>query len=530
MRHINVLDVTLRDGGCVIDFNFGQTYMDKILEAQENAGIEIVELGYIDEKKGSINGRTQYINEQIIPKCILKKKNPNTLYVAMIDYGKYDISKLKTKTEKDIDGIRIAFHKANRFDVIPIAKEIMSKGYRFYIQPMVTFRYSDAELLEYIKIINREIPEASGFYVVDSFGEMRPNDVQRILKLINDNLIDSMTIGFHSHNNLQLSYSNAMAVLQFPTHRDLILDCSIMGMGKGAGNLNTELLLEHLNLFYKKKYRISPLLKVIDEVLNQIRAESYWGYAPEYYLSSANHCTPSYASFFYNKHMLPINQVGELLSLIKEDKKLSFDKTYAEDLYLNYNNSNKVNDEVVVSELQGALNNKMVLLVAPGKSLNGATKILEAYCNKQDMVSIGINIVNSYKLDYYLITKTDLYRKAVKKLPSVIITSNVVVGEEKKVKKINYANWITREEKIQDSAATIIFNLLRKCNIRGIYLIGFDGFSPNINDNYYNSSLRRPVTEKEALQRNNNMKSLIRSMRDNGIPIIFLTDSLYELP
>ena len=71
MNNLKVLDVTLRDGGCVIDFNFGQAYMEKILTSQENAGVDIIELGYIDERRGSKSGRTQYINEQVIPQCIL---------------------------------------------------------------------------------------------------------------------------------------------------------------------------------------------------------------------------------------------------------------------------------------------------------------------------------------------------------------------------------------------------------------------------------------------------------------------------
>ena len=68
MRNLKVLDVTLRDGGCVNNFDFGQNYMDKILAAQESSGVDIIELGYIDEKKGSVSGRTQYINEQVIIK------------------------------------------------------------------------------------------------------------------------------------------------------------------------------------------------------------------------------------------------------------------------------------------------------------------------------------------------------------------------------------------------------------------------------------------------------------------------------
>ena len=366
MNSLKVLDVTLRDGGCVNDFNFGQLYMEKILAAQEASGVDIIEMGYIDENRGAVSGRTQYVNEWVISEHILKHKKPGVIYVAMIDYGKFDVNKLQPRMKNGIDGIRMAFHKKDRFNVIELGKKIMEKGYLFFIQPMITLRYSDMELLELISLVNRELPNAYGFYLVDSFGEMRPNDMSRMLNLVDHNLIPDMTLGFHSHNNLQLSYSNAMTMLQFPTTRDLILDCSIMGMGKGSGNLNTELLLEHLNLFYGKNYKIVPLLEIIDKVINQFHNEFYWGYAPEYYLSSAYHCTPSYASHFYNKHMLPIDQVGELLGMITEEKKISFDQNYAETIYRKYNEKKAVDDSAVVAELKAEFSGKRLFLIAPG--------------------------------------------------------------------------------------------------------------------------------------------------------------------
>lgn len=336
MNDFKVLDVTLRDGGCVNNFNFGSTYMEKILAAQESAGIDIIELGYIDEKNGSECGRTQYINERVISKNILHCKKPGITYVAMIDYGKFDIDNLDSKSEESIDGIRMAFHKHDYKDMIALGRKIMDKGYKFYIQPMITSRYSDAELLELIDLVNTELPDASVFYIVDSFGEMWPDDLKRLLHLIDHNLIESMSIGLHSHNNLQMSFTNACTLLQFEANRDVILDSSIMGMGKGAGNLNTELLIEYLNCFYDKNYSVEPLLAVIDDVINQIHNEFYWGYAVEYYLSSVNHCSPSYAGYFYHECMLSTAQVNELLSRMSEDKKISFDRDYAEKIYRQY--------------------------------------------------------------------------------------------------------------------------------------------------------------------------------------------------
>lgn len=527
MNSLKVLDVTLRDGGCINDFNFGQTYMEKILAAQEASGVDIIEIGYIDENKGSEVGRTQYINEQVIKKCILKNKKSCVKYVAMMDYGKFNVDNLHEKTEADIDGIRMAFHKKNRFDVISIGRKIIEKGYDFYIQPMITLRYSDVELIEFIEIINKELPDASGFYIVDSFGEMRPNDMSRILNLVDHNLIPSMTLGFHSHNNLQMSYSNAIAMLQFPTNRDLMLDCSIMGMGKGAGNLNTELLLEHLNMYYGKDYKIPPLLEVIDKVINQLHSEFYWGYAPEYYLSAANQCTPSYARHFYNKHMLPINQVGELLEMIAPEKKISFDKDYAEEVYRQYNESKSVDDSVVVEELKQQIKNKKVLLVAPGKSITEAMGRIVEISRNEDVITIGLN-TRLDCIDYLLTTRKDIYDSAVTAGINTIVCSNVSKGGRGNVKVLNYANWIEVDERTHDSSSVIALNLLRKCGASEILLAGFDGFVVNINENYFDPNMRHPVTLEQVERRNSYYKSFIKKIKESGVTITFITPSKYE--
>lgn len=527
MNTLKVLDVTLRDGGCVNNFNFGQTYMEKILAAQEASGVDIIEMGYIDEHNGSCAGRTQYVNEQVIPQCILKNKKPGVTYVAMMDYGKFNIDCLQTKTDKDIDGIRMAFHKKNRFDVISIGKKIMEKGYMFYIQPMITLRYSDAELLELIELVNKELPDASGFYIVDSFGEMRPNDMSRVLNLVDHNLIPSMSLGFHSHNNLQMAYSNAIAMLQFPTNRDLLLDCSIMGMGKGAGNLNTELLLEHLNLYYGKKYKIEPLLEVIDKVINQLHSEFYWGYAPEYYLSAVNQCTPSYASHFYNKHMLPIDQVSELLRMIVPEKKISFDKKYAEDVYRQYNESKMVDDTLTIEEFKQIFRDKRVLLIAPGKSILTALNEIDNISEADDVVTIGLNTKLDCN-DYLLTTRKDIYDSAVAEGRQIIVCSNISKGGRGNVKILNYANWIEVDERTHDSSAVIALNLLKSCGVSEILLAGFDGFSVNINENYFDPNMRHPVTPEQVERRNKYYKNLITRVKESGVTVKFVTPSKYE--
>ena len=527
MKSIKVLDVTLRDGGCVIDFNFGQDYMDQILAGLEKSDVDIIELGYLDSAKGSVQGRTQFCNEQVIPQHFLKRKKPGGTYVAMMDYGKFDPATLAPYDGSGIDGIRIAFHKKDRLNMVPVAKTVLEKGYKLFIQPMTIMRYSDREILELLDVVNSELVNASAFYIVDSFGEMRMDDLNRIAHLVDHNLNPEMTMGFHSHNNLQLSYSNAVTLLQFFTDRELILDSAILGMGKGAGNLNTELFLEHLNLYYGKNYKIAPLLEVIDQVLNTIRSEFYWGYSIEYYLSSVNHCTPSYASHFYKKHMLPVERVAELLSLIAEEKKVSFDKEYAEQLYLSYNARSQQNDDAEIKKLTDRILGKRVLLIAPGKHLLDGKTQIQKLLNEPNVVSISLNHFDYFDTDYVLTTRADAFQRAQQDGKVIITTSGVCSQASEQIHIIDYVRWITVENGVQDSSGIVALKLMTACGASELLLAGFDGFSTNINNNYHDKSMRRPVSEEQAIRRNEYFRAYVKRLR-SSIPVTYLTRSLYE--
>ena len=527
MNSVKVLDVTLRDGGCVIDFNFGQAYMDQILNALEASKVDIIELGYLDAKKGTDKDRTQFCDEHAVKAALLHNKQPGTTYVAMFDYGKFDPEALSEYDGQGIDGLRIAFHKKDRINMVETAKKVLKKGYKLFIQPMTIMRYSDVEILELIELVNTELSDATAFYVVDSFGEMRRDDLNRVVHLVDNNLNPDMQIGFHSHNNLQLSYSNAVTLLQFFTNRNMIIDSSILGMGKGAGNLNTELFLEHLNLYYGKSYRISPLLEVIDKVVNTIRAEFYWGYSIEYYLSSINHCTPSYAGHFYKKHMLPVEQVAELLSMIDEEKKVSFDKEYAEQLYLSYNARRHANDDPVVSKLKETISGKTVLLLAPGKRLLDANETIIAKLKDEGCVTISLNAFDKYDTDYVLTTRVDSYKDAVQNGKKVIVTSGIEATPSENTLVIDYQKWITVEKGVNDSSGIVALKLMSACGAKEILLAGFDGFSVDINNNYYDKTLRRPVTEEQATQRNEYFRNFVKELRKTTT-VKFITKSLYE--
>ncbi len=334
VRKIQLLDCTLRDGGIVINFDYGMERMQIIKSVLEASGVDYIETGYIDEKKGSPEGRTCFDNEVSIEKTLLSTgKKPGITYVAMIDYGAFDVEKLYPRTENGVDGIRLAFHKENWETSMEWGRIIMSKGYDLYIQPMVSMRYTDEEYKRLIQVCNTELAGAKGFYVVDSFGQMDNMALLHKLELADQYVLPTMKLGFHAHNNRQMAYSNALTFVAFNSRHDTMLDSSIMGMGKGAGNLCTE-LIEPTLVGEGKDYNTNVIYDAISEYFAEQQKKTPWGYSLEYYLSSLYSCTPSYIKIFTADERVTTDVLVELLKNMPDEKRAACDRGFAAE-YLN---------------------------------------------------------------------------------------------------------------------------------------------------------------------------------------------------
>ena len=333
-RNIELVDVTLRDGGIVLNFDFGIDRMQKIKTTLETSGVENIETGYIDEKKGSSEGRTCFDSEVSIEKTLLSTgKRPGTAYFAMIDYGTFNVNNLNPRTQTGIDGIRLAFHKEHWKEAIEWGKIIISKGYDLYIQPMVCLRYTDEEYKRLIQVCNKELAAAKGFYVVDSFGQMDNASLLHMLEIADQYVSMSMKLGLHAHNNRQMAYSNALTFVEYNAYHDLMLDASIMGMGKGAGNLCTELIEARL-LDEGKEYNTTTVYEAISEYFTEQQKKTPWGYSLDYYLSSLYSCTPSYIKCFTSDERVTTDVLVELLKNMPEEKRAACDRKFAVE-YLN---------------------------------------------------------------------------------------------------------------------------------------------------------------------------------------------------
>ena len=274
MKNIKVLDCTLRDGGRIIDCRFPDTTIKELIYKLSDVGIDIIEVGFLrDGKKLQYRGNSTFFTDisQITP--FLDKKNENNMYVAFIDYGMFDFESLAPYDGSSIDGIRVGFtrkdYQNSLEDLIHCMYIVKNKGYKLFVQSVNSLSYSEDVLLELVKLVNEIKPYSFG--IVDTYGAMYADDIDRIYNLIDTNLQEDICIDFHSHNNYQLSFSLAQEIIRLSQkksgRREIILDATLNGIGKVAGNLNTELLLDFLVRKMNYAYEFDMVLDIRDDYI-----------------------------------------------------------------------------------------------------------------------------------------------------------------------------------------------------------------------------------------------------------------------
>lgn len=521
MNKTHILDCTLRDGGYCNQWKFGIDNKQKIQKGLVAANIDIIECGYLTERALSDINSTQFTTLDEVNRFV-PQNDTDHMYVIMINYGEFAIEKIPMYPGRGVQGVRVAFHKRDADDAIEYCQKLKEKGYTVFVQPMISLGYSDMEFIQLIYKVNEINPYA--FYIVDSFGMMKRKSILRLFYIVEHNLAEGIWVGFHSHNNLQLAYSNAQSLIEAQTTRNLIIDTSVYGMGRGAGNLNTELFADYLNEYTAGNYKIKPLLQIIDEVLNDFYKINNWGYSLSRYLSATHELHPNYASYLEDKNTLTYEAMDDILAAMDEDKKSQFDKIYIEKIYLEYMEKQETSQRDF-EKLKGILNDKKVLLIAPGRSIETEKKLVHSFAVEEDVVPISINFADE-DADYIFVSNLIRYRELNEKYyEHCIVTSNI--KEDRAFARVQYDKLLSPIQSVQDNAGLMAVKLMIALGKKEAYLAGFDGYSHNAEENY--SPYSKMLITKAAIvdEMNEGISDMLRTY-GKQIDIKFVTDSIYK--
>lgn len=334
MKSIKVLDCTLRDGAQVNEARFGKTAAREIAQNLAYAGIDIIECGFIKECDYE-EGRTYYPQPSMMIPYLPKNLGEKQMCAALMDFGRYNVDELEPFIEGGIKLIRVSFFEWDLDKVLPFLLKVKQKGYLVSIQPMDTFSYTDDDLDKLIGIANEVNPYMLA--MVDTYSIANEEDIERVYTKYESKLDKSIRIGFHSHNNQLNSFGLVKHFIRISApDRELAADSSLLGMGRGGGNLNTEIFTEYLNRKGYGRYDMKYILDTIDNYSVEFSKKYEWGYSmPMLYagLYGVHVFTTAYLKSKPNVSSYDLKCMFEMLD---NHKKKRYDYDYLDKIYEDY--------------------------------------------------------------------------------------------------------------------------------------------------------------------------------------------------
>ena len=279
-KDIKIMDCTVRDGGLMNNWQFSDEFVKGVYQSCVEAGVDYMEIGYKSSDKifsRKENGPWKFCDEKDIRRIVGDNKT-NTKLSVMVDIGRIELKDIPKKQDSIIDMTRVACYVHQMDKAIQHAEHCLDKGYEVTINLMSVSKVTERDLDEALNdIAKSRVPI---FYLVDSFGSLYHEQIQDFVKRYK-NALPGKTIGIHAHNNMQLAFSNTVTAIIEGCD---MLDATILGMGRGAGNCPLEILISFLK---NPKYRLLPILDAIQNHLVPMQKQIDWGYHIPYLITGA---------------------------------------------------------------------------------------------------------------------------------------------------------------------------------------------------------------------------------------------------
>ncbi len=295
---LKVLDCTIRDGGLINDSQFTYDEVKAVYETCVEAGIDYMEIGYMNSPEvfpKDQYGPWRHSAEEDIRRAV-GNHDPKTTglkLAVMMDAGdKSDWQhQLLPKKDSVLDMVRVACYAPQISEAVEMLHHADELGYETCLNIMAISTVKDVEIDQVLEIAKKT--PAQVVVVVDSNGNLYREQVDHLVRKYMKALEGTgKQVGMHAHNNLQLAFANTIEAIILGCNR---VDSTMMGLGRGAGNCHTELLLGFLR---NPKFKLRPVLKLIQETILPMKQRMDWGPSIPYNLTGQLNAHPRYAMAF----------------------------------------------------------------------------------------------------------------------------------------------------------------------------------------------------------------------------------------
>jgi 4-hydroxy 2-oxovalerate aldolase len=289
-----ILDCTIRDGGLVNNWDFSVEFVQDLYNGLSEAGVEYMEIGYKNSAKllnATEHNAWRFLDDEFLKEVIPEKKF--TKLSALVDIGRVDPNDILPREQSVLDMIRVACYAREVDKGLELVQMFHDLGYETSLNIMALSSVPEHQLMEAMEMV-KESP-VDVVYVVDSFGSLDPAGIAHQVKKF-QSMLPNKQLGIHTHNNMQLAFANTLTAYQ---NGVTFLDSSVYGMGRAAGNCNTELLVSYIQ---KSSYELRPLLGVIEKHMVEMRNTWEWGYIIPYMISGVLNEHPRVAMAYRNSN------------------------------------------------------------------------------------------------------------------------------------------------------------------------------------------------------------------------------------
>ena len=525
-KKINILDCTFRDGGYHNNWNFSKSFVKSYVKAINNLDIDVVEIGFRFLAKKKYHGIFAHISDEYINKLNL---NPKTKIAVMINASDllqntkklpsknvlfFLKNKKKSKVKIRITYVRLAVHFNEVRALAPYLKEIKNLGYKVMVNLMQSSDKTEKDFKQAISII-KKTKAVDILYFADSLGCLSGRDVKKICFYFKK--FWRKDFGFHAHNNMGKALSN---VFEACKNGAKWIDGTFQGMGRGAGNIETEILLNEFRFKKLNAKQLETLINLVKNQLGPLKKKYNWGYSIFYYLGAMSRIHPTYLQTILEENKYTDLEIINIIAELKKINSSSYDSDYLLKLIKKTESFRNCTD---VSKFK--LNDK-ILIIANGQNLKkNATKVIKFIKQKKPIVlSLNINkTIDSKYINYYVASNADrvlldlkLYKKLKKPLvfPKNIYDNLKIDLQLKKIVnygvKINSNNIVSYAKYCETTSILVIEYVLGfviALKSKKIYFAGFDGY-----DDKYKNVITQKIMDNFKLKYNKiYLKTLTKS-------------------
>ena len=499
MSGFKIFDATLRDGGYYTDWDFNDNVVKTYLMGMNNLPIDYLELGYRSNPGKEYLGKFGYTPVYLLKQIRILSNKKLAIMLNEKSTSVQDLPHLIDPIIGLVDMVRIAVDPANLIRAISLAKAVKSRGLEVGLNVMYMSKWGNyqgfydqlGELNGLVDILN----------MVDSFGGIMPDEVAEIIKKLRKAV--TCKIGFHGHNNLQMGLANTLSAIDNGVDS---VDCTILGMGRGAGNLNTELLLTCLN---KRDLEVNfNALSDVITVFHPLFEKYRWGTQLPYMIAGANSFPQKEVMSLVNNRIYSFDSVVRGLQ----------------------NKKDKVEDNAKYPILKEEQYDD-IIIIGGGQSplihLEGITHFIRQKKSVALVLATARHAIEYQPLnvpEYFCLVGREAKRLIEKAIipfkgkcvlppyPRELGTDvpEFAVDRTFELEKIDFINCY------HDSCTTIAIQTALKLSKKNIYIVGYDGYPSSI------------LSEKEMALTTEN-KTLFEAYHSyTGQKLISLTQSLYS--